>query len=101
MFCTQCGNQLREEDRFCSRCGKAVAQPPSLTAVAAAPQRRVLRRIMAGKKIAGVCAGFADYFEMDVTLMRIIFVAMAILPPAIGLIAYVVAWIAVPKDRTA
>jgi phage shock protein C len=53
---------------------------------------------MAQKKIAGVCAGFADYFEMDVTLMRIIFIALLVLPPGVGAIAYLIAWVAMPKD---
>jgi phage shock protein C len=93
MFCTQCGRPLQESDRFCPQCAQRVGEPPR--------PRRVLRRILSRKKIAGVCAGFADYFEIDVTLMRIIFAAMAILPPGIGAIAYVIAWIAIPKDTTA
>lgn len=95
MFCTQCGVELRESDRFCSQCGKPVDALPD--AVAIYPQRR-LRRIMSQKKIAGVCAGFADYFGMDITLMRIIWVALLILPPSIGGIGYLVGWIAMPKD---
>jgi phage shock protein PspC (stress-responsive transcriptional regulator) len=35
---------------------------------------------------------------MDVTLMRIIFIALLVLPPGVGLIAYIIAWIAMPKD---
>jgi phage shock protein C len=99
MFCTQCGTALQESDRFCPQCGKAAGMPPGAD-TAAAPPRRVLRRILSRKKIAGVCAGFADYFEMDLTLMRIIFLATAILPPGVGGIAYVIAWIALPKDTT-
>ena len=49
------------------------------------------------KKIGGVCAGFAEYLEIDVTVMRIIFLALAILPPGIGLIGYVIGWIAMPR----
>lgn len=105
MFCTQCGHRLQEGDRFCPQCGKPVDVPPEIVLGIPAPDcptpprpRRVLRRILSRKKIAGVCAGFAEYFEMDVTLMRIIFVAMAILPPSIGAIAYVIAWIAMPAD---
>ena len=96
MFCTQCGVELRETDRFCPQCGKAVGALPE--AVAIYPRRR-LRRIMSQKKIAGVCAGFADYFGMDITLMRIIWVALLILPPSIGGIGYLVGWIAIPKDH--
>jgi phage shock protein PspC (stress-responsive transcriptional regulator) len=53
---------------------------------------------MGQKKIAGVCAGFAEYFEMDVTLMRILFIVLVVTPPGVGLLAYLVAWIAMPRD---
>ncbi len=100
MFCTQCGGELRDADRFCPQCGKPVDAIPDAAlpgAVAAYPQRR-LRRIMSQKKIAGVCAGFAEYFGMDITLMRVIWVALLLLPPSIGGIAYIVGWIAMPKE---
>lgn len=61
-----------------------------------APPRR-LRRVMADKKIAGVCSGFAEYFDMDVTLVRLIWVGLVLLPPAPGLFIYFVAWIILPK----
>jgi phage shock protein PspC (stress-responsive transcriptional regulator) len=56
-----------------------------------------LRRVMSEKKIAGVCAGFAEYFDMDVTLVRLIWVGLVLLPPAPGLIIYLVAWFVLPK----
>ena len=62
----------------------------------AAPGKR-LRRVMAEKKIAGVCAGFAEYFDMDVTLVRLIWVGLVLLPPAPGVIIYIVAWIILPR----
>jgi phage shock protein C len=62
-----------------------------------APVRR-LRRVMSEKKIAGVCAGFAEYFDMDVTLVRLIWIGLLLLPPSPGLIIYVVAWIILPKS---
>ncbi len=99
MFCTQCGRQLESTARFCPSCGKPVSEPPSTAAVPpfSATTRR-LQRMMSEKKIAGVCAGFAHYFEVDVFVMRVIFVAMALLPPAVGVIAYLIAWVVIPKD---
>ena len=47
------------------------------------------------QKIGGVCAGLAEYFETDVTLIRIIFVIAAFV--SVGLIAYFVLWIVLPK----
>ncbi len=59
---------------------------------------RPLQRVMREKKIAGVCAGFAHYFDMDVTLMRIIFLVLLVTPPGVGLIGYLIAWVAMPRD---
>jgi phage shock protein C len=73
--------------------GAGSAAPPYQ---AAAPGKR-LRRVMSEKKIAGVCAGFAEYFDMDVTLVRLIWVGLVLLPPAPGVIIYIVAWIILPK----
>jgi phage shock protein C len=94
MYCTQCGQQLGEESKFCSLCGKATgeqAAPP-------APRQRLLR-VRQGKKIAGVCSGFARYLGMDVTLVRIVWLVTA-LTAGVGFIAYIVGWIAMPYDDT-
>jgi phage shock protein PspC (stress-responsive transcriptional regulator) len=50
-----------------------------------------------GKMIAGVAAGIADYFNVDVTLIRVIIVITAIMG-GFGLILYIVMWILVPED---
>jgi phage shock protein PspC (stress-responsive transcriptional regulator) len=52
---------------------------------------------MQNKKIAGVCAGFARYLEVDVVLVRVLWLALA-LCTGVGFIAYVVAWIVMPKE---
>jgi phage shock protein C len=49
------------------------------------------------KKIGGVCAGLADHFGMDVSLLRILFVLSAVFLHGVGLVAYVVLWISLPK----
>ena len=92
MYCTQCGQQLRDESNFCSRCGKPAGSdftPPPV------PPRLV--RVREDKKIAGVCAGFARYLGMDVTLVRIAWL-LIFLTAGVGLIAYIVAWIAMPVE---
>lgn len=94
MFCTQCGTHLADNARYCTICGKPTVTDPAHFVVE--PPRRLHRNI-ARKKIAGVCAGFADYFGMDTTLMRLIWVGLMIMPPYIGLIAYIVSWAVLPK----
>jgi len=96
MYCTQCGAQLPETARYCTSCGKPISQPGPAPGFTAAAQRK-LHRIVSQKKIAGVCAGFAEYFDTDITLMRAIWVALTLLPPHVGLIAYIVSWAVLPK----
>jgi phage shock protein PspC (stress-responsive transcriptional regulator) len=55
-----------------------------------------LQRIEQDKMIAGVCTGLAEYFDIDVTWIRIAFV-IAVLAGASGILVYIVFWIAVPK----
>jgi phage shock protein C len=50
------------------------------------------------RKIAGVCSGIARYLGIDVTLVRIIIAVLAIWPPGVGLILYIVCWIVMPRD---
>jgi phage shock protein C len=47
-------------------------------------------------KIAGVCGGLGEYFNVDPTLIRIIAILL-IFADGVGLLAYIVAWIAMPK----
>ena len=50
------------------------------------------------KKIFGVCAGFAEYFDIDVTIMRIIFVIL-FFAGCIGLLAYLICALIMPEDK--
>jgi len=45
---------------------------------------------------AGVCAGLAEYFDLDVSLIRIAW-AVCILC-GVGVLAYIVAWIVIPEE---
>lgn len=54
-----------------------------------------LQRNEQEKTVAGVCAGLAEYFDVDVTWVRIAFV-LAVLAGFSGVLAYIVLWIAVP-----
>ena len=65
-----------------------------------APQRRFVRLPDEGK-IAGVCAGLAAYFDVDVTVVRLVWVILSIVPGVFigGLVAYIAAWILTPVAR--
>ena len=56
-----------------------------------------LHRNMNRKMIGGVCAGVADYFAVDPTLVRLIWVAVALIYGT-GLLAYLIAWVIIPAE---
>jgi phage shock protein PspC (stress-responsive transcriptional regulator) len=51
------------------------------------------------KTIGGVCSGLAAYFTMDPVIMRLIFFVLLLLN-GLGLLIYIILWIAVPEART-
>ena len=65
------------------------------TATTETPPPRRLRRSQSDRMIAGVAGGIGEYFSIDPVLVRIGFVALALLGGA-GLIVYPVAWVLVP-----
>lgn len=90
MNCTRCGKDIETDSAYCKFCGATAGMPPPHA-------RRLMRRPDEGR-IAGVCAGIAEYFETDVTLVRLAWVILSLVPGGIigGVIAYVAAWIIVP-----
>lgn len=61
-----------------------------------------LTRSVTDSKVAGVCGGLAEYFGVDATPIRALWIVLSILPGAVigGLLVYLVAWILIPKART-
>ncbi len=55
-------------------------------------------KIRAQKKVCGVCAGVAEYFEIDPTLVRVVWAALA-LAGSVGFWAYIICAIVFP-DKT-
>jgi phage shock protein PspC (stress-responsive transcriptional regulator) len=49
-------------------------------------------------KLAGVCAGFADYFGIDVAIVRVIWLVM-VFAASFGLLLYLACWIVLPERR--
>jgi phage shock protein C len=58
------------------------------------PTPKRLYRNSAAGRIAGVCAGIAEYFDADVTLIRLVWVVLTIVPGCFvgGIVAYIAAW---------
>lgn len=58
---------------------------------------RKLYRSKTNRQVAGVCGGLAEHFNLDPTLIRVLFVLLAVLGGS-GVILYVAMWIIVPKE---
>ena len=59
---------------------------------------KVLTRSQKGRMLAGVCAGFADYFSLDVTLVRVIWAVVSVMTGGAGVLAYLAAWVIIPAE---
>jgi phage shock protein C len=57
-----------------------------------------LTRSRSDRMIAGVCGGLAEYFNVDPTLVRLVFAVGAILGAGSLLLVYIVMWIVVPES---
>jgi phage shock protein C len=60
------------------------------------PARKLVRS-RNDRIIAGVCSGLGEYFSIDPTLVRLLFVFTALLGGP-GLIAYLIFWVVVPLE---
>ena len=97
MACQRCQREVPAEALFCPACGARQHSENN-----ASWNSRRLVRIPSEQKIAGVCAGLAEYLDVDVTLVRALWLALTIVPGAIvgGVLAYALAWIIMPVGES-
>ena len=57
-----------------------------------------LKRSKKERMLAGVCGGLAEYFDMDPSIVRIVYVLVSILSAAFpGTLAYIIMWLVIPE----
>ena len=88
MYCNYCGKLSETEAAVCAAGGIRVG---------ASLARTKLVRPRLGRKVAGVCLGFSEYFDIDVTVVRVVWLITAIMT-GIGFIPYIIAWIVMPEE---
>ncbi len=94
MLCVHCQREIVDESVYCAFCGaRQQGDRPQ--------DNRRLRRSISEKRIAGVCGGLAEYFNVDVSLVRLAWVVLTIVPGAIffGVLAYLAAWVLMPESK--
>ena len=88
MYCNYCGKVIQDDASVCAYCGIRLG---------ASVARKRLVRPRQGRKIAGVCLGVAEYFDIDVTVVRLVWLIASFMT-GIGLISYPIAWIVMPEE---
>ena len=60
-------------------------------------------RSVVNSKLGGVCGGIAEYFDVDPTIVRVIWVALSVVPGGLvgGILVYILAWMIIPKALAA
>ena len=91
MTCTRCTREIDVDSAFCRFCGAPTRESSS---------SRRLTRLPATGQLGGVCAGMAAYLNTDVTIVRLAWVILSVVPGAIigGLLAYAAAWLILPTS---
>jgi phage shock protein PspC (stress-responsive transcriptional regulator) len=62
-------------------------------------QTKTLYRSRKERMIAGVCGGLAEYFSIDPTVVRLIFVLLTLFSKGFGILAYIILILAVPEEK--
>src|ERR1700735_2773629 len=88
MYCNYCGQAIQDDAAVCAYCGIRVG---------ASVARKRLVRPRQGRKIAGVCLGFAEYFDIDVTAIRLVLLITSFMT-GIGVISYPISLILMPEE---
>jgi len=81
MTCATCQKDIAAGSKFCYSCGAKQPETPAAAPSPAyyTPRKRFVRSTN-DRKVAGVCAGVADYFDMDPTLVRILWALATLIP---------------------
>jgi phage shock protein C len=59
---------------------------------------KTLVRTRDGRILAGVCSGLAEYFGIDVNLIRVIVAVLTVFSVGFGALAYLAAWVVIPEE---
>jgi phage shock protein PspC (stress-responsive transcriptional regulator) len=96
MTCARCFKELEDGSSFCRFCGAALGAAPRVIRITRIPEEG---------QIGGVCAGLAAYLDADVTLIRLAWVVLSIVPGLLlgGILVYAICWmllpVAAPQER--
>lgn len=105
MFCTKCGVQNAYDSKFCKNCGNPLEVNTGFAGTNSYPQntaqpKKYFYRSRKNKKICGVCGGFAETFDFDPTVVRLVYALGSLICGffLLGTIAYFIIAAIVPLE---
>jgi phage shock protein PspC (stress-responsive transcriptional regulator) len=60
--------------------------------------KKTLLRSRKEKMVGGVCGGLADYFELDVSVIRVLWVIATVVSIGMGILVYIVLFFVLPEE---
>ena len=104
MTCTGCGTILDTGAQYCSGCGRALeVRSYDLGSHGLGSKFRAehLVRPREHRMIAGVCAGFAQRYGWDASIVRLVLILAVVFGAGTPLLAYIIAWVVMPNEQFA
>ena len=105
-YCGVCGTEADHTESFCTACGAEIEAPakgsttnqPTGQPYAAKKPAKRLYRCCCDTVAGGVCAGLAEYVDMDVHVVRLLVVIATLITSGTVAIAYIVLWAVLPIE---
>jgi phage shock protein C len=96
MYCANCTREIADNSNFCYVCGARQSAPQYRPCY---PKR--LTRSVTDCKLGGVCGGLAEYWGIDSTVVRLVWVLLVIFPVPVvpAVLGYFIAWLVMPRGE--
>ena len=52
------------------------------------------------RMLGGVCAGLGEHFDIDPTVIRLVWAVITVLSIGTGVVVYIIAWILIPEEES-